>query len=175
MQIALGRKGDYSVRAMIELARHHGSGRRKSREIARTMDIPERYLPQLLAPLVHAGLLVATAGPDGGYELAVPPDAITLLRVIELSEGPLEAPECVFRGGPCDWEGICPAHDAWVGGRAALARQLDLTTLADLAARDAAIERGDVTKPAVALHPITVARRGIRDAQVKPRGRTRKR
>lgn len=50
MQIALGRKGDYSVRAMIDLARHYGDGRRKARQIARTMDIPERYLPQLLAP-----------------------------------------------------------------------------------------------------------------------------
>lgn len=175
MQIALGRKGDYSVRAMIELARHYGGGRRKAREIARTMDIPERYLPQLLAPLVHAGLLTATAGPDGGYALAIPPDAISLLQVIELAEGPLESPECVFQGGPCDWEGICPAHDAWVGGRAALARHLDLTTLADLATRDAAIERGDVTKPAVALHPITVKRRGVRDGQVKPPGRARAR
>lgn len=172
MQIALGRKGDYSVRAMIELARHYGDGRRKAREIARTMDIPERYLPQLLAPLVHAGLLAATAGPDGGYELAVPPRAISLLQVIELAEGPLESPECVLRGGPCDWEGICPAHDTWVGARAVLARHLDRTTLAQLAERDAAIERGDVTPPSVALHPITVQRRGLRDGQTKPRGRT---
>lgn len=171
MQIALGRKGDYSVRAVIDLARQYGNGRRKSREIARAMDIPERYLPQLLAPLVHAGLLVATAGPDGGYALAVPPTSISLLQVIELAEGPLESPECVFQGGPCDWEGICPAHDAWVGGRAVLAKHLDLTTFEDLANADAAIERGDIAKPRVSLHPITVARRGIRDGQVKPRRR----
>ncbi|MFN8584738.1 MAG: Rrf2 family transcriptional regulator [Dehalococcoidia bacterium] len=176
MQIALGRKGDYSVRAMIDLARHYGDGRRKARQIARTMDIPERYLPQLLAPLVRGGLLTATAGPDGGYALALPPTAISLLQVIELAEGPLESPECVLRGGPCDWEGICPAHDAWVGGRAAVARHLELTTLAELAERDAAIERGDVAPPPVALHPISVPRQGLRDSQqVAPKRRARAR
>lgn len=162
MQIALGRKGDYSVRAVLDIARHYGMRRRKAREIARTMDVPERYLPQLLAPLVRAGFLMATAGPDGGYTLAVPPESLTLLEVIECAEGPLESPECVFGGGPCDWEGICPAHDAWTGGRAALAHHLSLTTFADLAARDAAIERGDVPRPAESLHAVTVARNGIR-------------
>lgn len=175
MQIALGRKGDYSVRAMIDLARHYGEGRRKARQIARTMDIPERYLPQLLAPLVRGGLLTATAGPDGGYSLATPPESTSLLQVIEMAEGPLESPECVLGGGPCDWEEFCPVHDAWVGGRVAVARHLDLTTLADLAALDAAIERGEVTAPLETLHPISVPRRGLRDGQVtapKRRART---
>ncbi|MEZ4552504.1 MAG: Rrf2 family transcriptional regulator [Dehalococcoidia bacterium] len=175
MQIALSRKGDYSVRAMIDIARHYQERRRKAREIARTMDIPERYLPQLLAPLVHAGLLVATAGPDGGYELAIPPAAISLLQIVELAEGPLESPECVFGGGPCDWAGVCPAHEAWTEGRAALERRLDRTTLADLAARDAAIERGDVPQPSVALHPVTVKRRGLRDGQEQTRPGARER
>ena len=84
MEISLGRKGDYAVRAMLVLARSYGAGRRKSRQIAATMDIPERYLPQIMAPLVHAGLVNATAGRDGGYELARPPRELSLLEVVEV-------------------------------------------------------------------------------------------
>src|SRR3990172_10072995 len=68
MQIALGRKGDYAVRAVLELARHYGAGRRKAREIAAEMDIPHRYLQQILNTFVRSDLLTAAAGPDGGYE-----------------------------------------------------------------------------------------------------------
>jgi Rrf2 family protein len=163
MRIALDRKGDYSVRAMIDLARHYGERRRKAREIARAMDIPERYLPQLLAPLVRQGLVVATAGPDGGYALNAPPASISLLQVIEVAEGSLESPECILQGGPCDWGHLCPVHDAWGRGRVALARELDSTTFAELAAADAAIEHGEVPLPLVSPHPVAVPRRGKRD------------
>jgi DNA-binding IscR family transcriptional regulator len=40
MQIALGHKGDYAVRAVLDLAQHYGHGRRKAREIAKAMRIP---------------------------------------------------------------------------------------------------------------------------------------
>jgi len=54
MQASLGRKGDYSVRAVLDLARHHGD-RRKAREIAGEMDIPLRYLtPSILRQACRA-------------------------------------------------------------------------------------------------------------------------
>ena len=57
MRVALGKKGDYSVRAVIDVARRYGDGRRKAREIADEMDIPARYVPQILANLVRCELL----------------------------------------------------------------------------------------------------------------------
>lgn len=162
MQIALGRKGDYAVRAVLELARYHGRGRRKAREIAQAMDIPARYLPQILASLVKQGLLVATAGPDGGYALARPPQDITLLEVVEGAEGPIIADQCLLQGGPCDWEHICPVHHSWSRAQSALALQLKRTTFKDLAAEDARIEAGTIELPAEPLHPLPVERRGIR-------------
>lgn len=162
MQVALGRKGDYSVRAVLDLARHHGDGRRKAREIAAAMDIPEQYLPQILAPLIRAKLLAAVAGPDGGYSLAVPPATITLLAVIEAAEGPLRSDRCVLRGGPCDWEGACPLHEAWTDARLALAERLQDVTFDILAARDADIELGRTRQPVP--HLKATARRGVRGA-----------
>lgn len=172
MEIALERRGDYSVRAVIDLARHYGDGRRKAREIATVMDIPVRYLPQLLAPLVRQGLLVATAGPEGGYALARDPASISVLEVIEAAEGPLESPRCVLRGGPCDWDETCPLHETWGRARGALASELGRTTFAALAAADEAIQNRPV-RPRKPAHLEPVERRGVRDTGVTVRRRGR--
>jgi Rrf2 family protein len=163
MRIALDRKGDYSVRAVLDLASHYAEGRRKAREIAKVMDIPVRYLPQLLAPLVRRGLLSATAGPEGGYELTREPGSVTVLEVIEAAEGPLESPRCVLRGGPCDWAETCPLHDTWTRACAALAAELGATTFAELAIVDAALQRRR-TRQRAQPHIEPVERRGVRDS-----------
>src|SRR5680860_1715988 len=113
MRIELGRKGDYAVRAVLHLARHNGDGRRKTREIAADMDIPEKYLPQVLGEMVRAGVVLSVAGPDGGYRLARPPAEVSLLEVVEAAEGPVSSETCVLRGGPCRWEDVCAIHFAW--------------------------------------------------------------
>ena len=160
MQIALGRKGDYSVRAVLDLARHSDHGLRKAREIADAMDIPSRYLTQILANLVRRGLLTAVAGPTGGYSLARTPDTITLLDVAEAAEGPIALDECVLLGGPCEWDKVCPVHTAWVRGQNALKDQLSATTFADLAGLAAEIEAGTFELPeGLAPHPVKAPRR----------------
>ena len=143
MQLTLGRRGDYSVRAVLELARHYDDGRVKSRAIAEAMDIPERYLPQILANLVRRGLLTAVAGPGGGYSLARPPRDITLLEVVEAAEGKPDLERCILRGGRCEWEAVCPLHEPWTRAQAALTEQLRATTFEEIARLDAAIVAGN--------------------------------
>jgi Rrf2 family protein len=167
MQIALGRKGDYSVRAVLDIARNSDGGLRKAREIAEAMDVPARYLTQILAELVHHGLLTAVAGPTGGYSLARTPNTITLLDVAEAAEGPIALDQCVLSGGPCEWDEVCPIHLVWVRAQEALKEQLSATTFADLAGIAAEIEAGTFQLPeGMPLHPIK-ARRGIHGREDK--------
>jgi Rrf2 family protein len=158
MQVALGRKGDYSVRAMLQVAR--GGGRQKARAIAHAMDIPDRYVPQILANLVSHGLLVATAGPEGGYELAREPEAISLLEVVEAAEGPIGLESCVLRGGSCEWRNVCPVHEVWSRAQSAMIQELSATTFADLAAADAEISIGGEPSQESPVHPKPTTRRG---------------
>jgi Rrf2 family protein len=146
VQATLGRKGDYSVRAVLDIA-NHDADRRKSREIAEEMDIPSRYLPQILANLVEHGILTAEAGPSGGYLLAKPPGEITLLDVVEAAEGPIRLDQCVLRGGPCDWDTSCPVHVPWNRAINALMEELAKTTFADLALHCAEIAAGTYVLP----------------------------
>jgi Rrf2 family protein len=146
VQATLGRKGDYSVRAVLDISNHSG-GRRKSREIAEEMDIPSRYLPQILANLVEHGILTAEAGPTGGYLLARPADDVTLLDVVEAAEGPIHIDQCVLRGGPCDWDTSCPVHVPWNRALTALTEQLSQTTFAELTLHCVQIADGTYVLP----------------------------
>lgn len=147
MQVVLGRKGDYAVRAVLDISRHSDAGRRKAREIAAAMEIPDRYLTQILAHLVSGGLLNAVAGPDGGYSLARSPESITLLDVVEVTEGPIAIDHCVMKGKPCEWDHICPIHIPWSRAQQALMAELEKATFADLAGYADQIDAGTFVPP----------------------------
>jgi Rrf2 family protein len=142
MELSLGKRADYTVRAVLDLAVHHGHGRRKTAEIAQEMQVPLTYLPQLLAELVRAGIVRSLAGRHGGYELVRPPDEVSLLEVIEVADGPLISDECVLRGGPCRWDDACAIHAPWARAQEAFRASLGATTFAEVAAIDAVLSGG---------------------------------
>ena len=166
MRATLDRRGDYSVRAMLDVAKHVDVGRRKAREIATEMDIPQPYVAQILADLVKHDLLAAVAGPTGGYTLNRPASEITLLDVVEAAEGATSLERCVLRGGPCDWDGVCPIHETWWRALTALTDTLTATTFADLVQIDRAMEDGSYALPRdVPRHPEETKRRGTRSGE----------
>ena len=135
MRLELTKRGDYAVRAMLALARDPGDRPVSARRIADAMDIPVRFLPQVLGDLQRAGLVEATAGRAGGYRLAAPSDGISLLAVIEAVEGDSRRRTCVLRGGPCGLDGYCDVHAVFFAGQEALLATLADASVADLVAR----------------------------------------
>jgi Rrf2 family iron-sulfur cluster assembly transcriptional regulator len=133
MRLELTRRGDYAVRAMLALARGSGNGLLSARRIADAMDIPVRFLPQVLADLAHAGLVEAMPGRAGGYRLTRPAATISLLEVIEAVEGDSRRQTCVLRGGPCGTDGHCDVHAVFFEGQEALRSYFARSMLADLA------------------------------------------
>jgi Rrf2 family transcriptional regulator, iron-sulfur cluster assembly transcription factor len=129
MGLDLGRKGDYALRAMIALAGSDVGARMKAREIAAATGVPATYLPQVLAELARSGLVTSVAGPRGGYATARPPEAISVLEVIESVGGPVRSTICPMRGGPCTPEQPCPLHRVWGDAQDALAAKLAASTL----------------------------------------------
>ncbi|MEI8345222.1 MAG: Rrf2 family transcriptional regulator, partial [Candidatus Omnitrophota bacterium] len=85
----LSTRSTYGLRLMIELAVRFGRGPVLLREIARTEDISEKYLSQLVIPLKGKGLLAAFRGAHGGYVLGKSPIEITLKDIVEPLEGDL--------------------------------------------------------------------------------------
>ena len=152
MEISLSHRGDYAVRAVLDLAAHYGMGLRKAREIAEEMRIPKNFLSLILADLVREGILDATAGRSGGYTLTRPPEEISLLEIVEIADGAISLKQCLLRGIPCGSDGNCAAHDAWATAQDALVQRLAATNFATIAATNARL-RG--TPAAVGATPFT--------------------
>jgi Rrf2 family protein len=124
-------KADYAVRAAVEMAAA-GDEPMKGERIAEAQDIPLQFLEHILLELKHARLVRARRGARGGYWLALPPEEITLARVIRAVEGPLaniqdQAPENTTYPGNAE-----RLSDVWIAVRASLRRVLEHVTIADL-------------------------------------------
>ena len=126
-------KGDYGLRAMIDLAAHDGLGPIPSADIAARQLIPEHFLDQLLVTLRRAGLLKSLRGPQGGHMLARPPATITMAEIIGALEGPVAPMECVPNPTVCQLSSGCGIRDVWVEVDAFTQRLLNGKTLEDLA------------------------------------------
>jgi Rrf2 family protein len=130
-------RGEYGVRLMVELARHHGSGPVSLSEMAVHEDLPRPYLEQLVVSLRAAGLVTSTRGAHGGYELTRNPSEIRMGHVIEALEGPIAPMVCASEAPDhamlCSRTGFCNVNLLWVRVRDAVVGALDSVTLAELA------------------------------------------
>ncbi len=125
-------KGEYGIRALFDLAQHYGSGLIQSHDIAERQDISENYLNQLLIILRKAGLITSVRGPQGGHQLARPPQAISLLDAFLVLEGPLlPTPE----GASLETFDATLLNEIWGELRAEVEQHLSEITIADLCQR----------------------------------------
>src|SRR4051794_40053647 len=77
-------KAQYACIAMLELAGHHGDPNAlvQVKSIADLHGISQRFLVQILLQLKAHGLVRSSRGAAGGYQLARPPEGISLADVI---------------------------------------------------------------------------------------------
>ncbi len=80
-------KGEYAIKAMLDLALHRDRDLIPIQEIAAREAIPQRYLEQVLLSLKRAGLLTSKRGSSGGYHLTKAPEEITVGAVLRAVEG----------------------------------------------------------------------------------------
>jgi Rrf2 family protein len=136
----LSKRGEYGLRAMIDLATwEQPNGVVQIKEIAEREHIPGKFLEQILLTLKNAGLLQSKMGVGGGYYLAKPPDQITFGHIVRVLDGPLAPLRCVsqmaYEPCGCPDEQTCGLRMVMGDVRNAIAGVMDLTTLADVTAR----------------------------------------
>ena len=104
---------EYANRSVVLLANHYGKGPIVVTDIAQATAAPPKFLHQVLNNLARAGLLVCRRGATRGYELARPPEQISLLDVFEVIEGPLGLTSCTMEGHWCPRESGCTLSSVW--------------------------------------------------------------
>ncbi|HEX8732510.1 MAG TPA: Rrf2 family transcriptional regulator [Ktedonobacterales bacterium] len=133
-------KGDYGLRAMIDMATRYGKGPTPSAEIARRQAIPEHFLDQVLITLRRAGLVKSQRGPQGGHMLARPPAQISMYDVLAALEGAPASLECVPQPNSCQLAPGCGMRDIWEQIDTFARNLLTATTIDQLAARHRALD-----------------------------------
>jgi Rrf2 family protein len=78
------------LHAVVFMAQQKSNAPVASHKIAKALDMPDRFLLKVLHPLVEANLLKSIKGPKGGYQLARPANEISVLDIVEQSDGAID-------------------------------------------------------------------------------------
>ncbi len=128
----LSTRSRYGVRLMLELALNYGKGPIYLKDIARSEEISEKYLGQIIIPLKSSGLVNSTRGAHGGYLLSRPPSSITIRDIVDVLEGGLSLVECVQNPSQCTRINICVSRNVWAALENKINETLQSVTLEDL-------------------------------------------
>lgn len=90
-------KSEYSILALIYIARNNKNGFMKIDQICSKCDIPKKYLELLFMILRQNGYIRTKRGTSGGYKLAKPASQISIAEIIRLMDGALAATESVSK------------------------------------------------------------------------------
>jgi Rrf2 family protein len=130
----LSTKGQYGLRALLDMAIYQNEGPVTLNNIAERQDISEGYLEQLMMPLKRAGIVKSIRGAQGGYLLTKDPKNVTVGEIIRVLEGPIAPVACVDEENPeeCARSSFCATRIVWAKVRDSISEVLDSFTLEDL-------------------------------------------
>jgi len=122
----------YGVRCTIDLTRYYPNSVSIS-QIARDLQLSNKYLEQMFSRLKAAKLVCAKKGIKGGYRLCRPPEKILVSEIIEALNGPVSLVSCVLNSKVCKLSNHCSARTLWVKMTDALNHATKGLTLKELA------------------------------------------
>lgn len=93
----MSKRCKYALKALAKLgeAQEKGPITVPTPEIARSANIPKKFLEQILLEMKSGGLVDSRAGVSGGYFLLKNPRDIALIDVMRLIDGPVALLPCV--------------------------------------------------------------------------------
>jgi Rrf2 family cysteine metabolism transcriptional repressor len=107
-------KGDYALKTILDLALYYGGSPVNIPDLAKRLDIPIKFLEQILLNLKRGGFVESRRGKVGGYLLAKAPSEIKLGEIIRFIDGPIEPVACVHSGYEgCSDKDKCVFRDIW--------------------------------------------------------------
>ena len=113
-----------------------------SRDLAEMQGVSPSFMKKIFPKLEKAGIVEATGGIRGGYQLARPAEQISVLDVVDAVDGSKPMFDCqeirarcaLFDGNPPEWStrGVCGIHAVMIRAENALRGELAKTSLASL-------------------------------------------
>lgn len=123
-------RGRYAVKLMLDLAMYQNGEPVKGKDSARRQGIPVKFLEQIVAQLLGAGLIRSVRGANGGYLLSKSSEQCTMADILRVTEGSLSSAEP--ENGSDGTIGISAAALVWEKLDQAVLEALESITLARL-------------------------------------------
>ena len=138
-----GNQVEWALHCAVTLAALEPGQRLSGAALAELYEAPPTYLAKALQAMAGAGLVDSAPGRGGGYSLARPASAISLIDVIDAVQGsdPLFRCQEIRRRGPCravkarHFSKPCQLADAMARAEAAWRDELARVTLEDVKRR----------------------------------------
>jgi Rrf2 family cysteine metabolism transcriptional repressor len=130
--VRISSRCEYGLRAMVYLAARSDGHPVPLPEIAAEEGIPAPFLERILARLREGGLVKATRGVTGGYQLARESAGIAVGDIVTALEGPLSLVGCVPDEEACARAESCASRVVWRRLDKAISGALNGITLEDL-------------------------------------------
>jgi Rrf2 family protein len=133
--LKLSRKTLLALEAVLDVAYNARPDPVQSKDITARLNIPQRYLEQVMQELVHKGVLKGVRGPRGGYTLARERRKITVGEIVRIVDS-LEQAEAGAEP-PASELGARIARPLWREAEAAFLDRLDRVTMEELCSEGA--------------------------------------
>ncbi|NOY36726.1 MAG: Rrf2 family transcriptional regulator [Chlorobi bacterium] len=129
----ISQKTTYGMCFMLRLAISTGDNYININEIAKSANISEKYLENVVAILKSSDLINIKLGSEGGYKLSKQPGQIKLKKIYEVLNGSIQPQESPGEGGFEMTPIKQSIYDLWDDFRLKMAEYLESRTLEDLA------------------------------------------
>jgi Rrf2 family protein len=127
-------RSEYSLLAMIFIARNQKDGYVRSKDISEFYGLSKKYMDSFLSILKQQGLLKAKTGKYGGFRLARSADRIFLAEIVRTMDGPLAPTDSVseffYSDTPLSSEGQAISFFREI--RDYIAHKMEKTSLAEI-------------------------------------------
>ena len=133
----LSKKTKYGLKALTYIARSESDMPVQVAVIAKSEQIPQKFLESILLTLRKSGILGSKKGKHGGYYLRSEPSEIKMTDVMRVLEGPIAMVPCVSlnyyeKCDDCPDEHKCSVNKLMLQVRDSTLKVFRNTTLADL-------------------------------------------
>lgn len=131
--IKLSKLTDYAVVVLAEMSRKSDGGLQTAISLSEKTGLPEPTVAKVLKLLAKGELIRSSRGVNGGYQLSVVPEGISMAKVITAMEGPVALTSCVDGGSDCcERSGSCSMKGKWNPVNQAMKDALERVTLAQM-------------------------------------------
>lgn len=108
-------RGRYALRVLVDMAGKDRSEFVPLKDIAKRQEISLKYLEGIMILLSKNDIIEGLHGKGGGYRLKRAPEDITVLEILNITEGSLAPVACLEKGAaPCERSVDCKTLTMWM-------------------------------------------------------------